>query len=45
MKYSDGAIDLTVNTDVHELVVAVKDRGPRYSRVLTGNTVRPLRER
>ena len=28
MKYSDGAIDLTVNADVHELVVAVKDRGP-----------------
>ena len=28
MKYSDGAIDLTVNTDAHELVVAVKDRGP-----------------
>lgn len=28
LKYSDGAIDLTVNADAHELVVAVKDRGP-----------------
>jgi two-component system sensor histidine kinase KdpD len=28
LKYSDGAIDLTVNADGQELVVSVKDRGP-----------------
>ncbi len=28
LKYSEGAIDLTVNADGQELVVSVKDRGP-----------------
>jgi len=28
LKYSDGAIDLTVSADARELVVSVKDRGP-----------------
>lgn len=31
LKYSDGAIDLTVSADERELIVSVKDRGPGVS--------------
>ena len=31
LKYSDGAIDLTVSADSKQLVVTVKDRGPGIS--------------